>query len=238
MARLLVLCESSLCYTILASKAINGRLSEVSRLIVHIVLVSVLTLQSMIIQNRKQFHHGRDLICGWSWRAFPPQVCEKEDYHVSWAVNLVQRIYNLLGTAGEKFRFIQNLESMFSLITMEMLEFSVTGGVSHFTESHRSCSMTPSAHLSSINNNQSFLSKSLHHIRVTESIVCFQPTISETGVLSSPCISSWTPLLASTLNSSKCPSGRLNPARCGSKLPFLHCVVSVLKMCPDLFQTT
>lgn len=41
-ARLLVLCESSLCYTILASKAINGRLSEVSRLIVHIVLVSVL----------------------------------------------------------------------------------------------------------------------------------------------------------------------------------------------------
>lgn len=41
-ARLLLLCESSLCYTILASKAINGRLFEVSRLLVHIVLVSVL----------------------------------------------------------------------------------------------------------------------------------------------------------------------------------------------------
>lgn len=41
-ARLLLLCESSLCYNVLASKAINGRLFEVSRLLVHIVLVSVL----------------------------------------------------------------------------------------------------------------------------------------------------------------------------------------------------
>lgn len=41
-AHLLLLCESSLCYSILASKAINGRLFEVSRLLVHIVLVSVL----------------------------------------------------------------------------------------------------------------------------------------------------------------------------------------------------
>ncbi|TWW80625.1 F-box only protein 47 [Takifugu flavidus] len=91
-ARLLVLCESSLCYNILASKAINGRLFEVSRLLVHIVL-----------------------------------VCEEDNYHVSWAVKLVHRIYNLLRTAAEKFRFIQQLESMFSMVTMEMLEFSVTG---------------------------------------------------------------------------------------------------------------
>ncbi|KAK2839624.1 hypothetical protein Q5P01_013364 [Channa striata] len=38
-ARLLVLCGSSLCYTVLASKTLNGRLVEVSRLIVYIILV-------------------------------------------------------------------------------------------------------------------------------------------------------------------------------------------------------
>lgn len=67
--------------------------------------------------------------CGGSWPDFPPQVCEEDNYHVSWAVKLVHRIYNLLRTAAEKFRFIQQLESMFSMVTMEMLEFSVTGGV-------------------------------------------------------------------------------------------------------------
>ncbi|XP_060944686.1 F-box only protein 47-like [Limanda limanda] len=34
-ARLLVLCGSNLCYTVLASKALNGRLQEISRLIVY-----------------------------------------------------------------------------------------------------------------------------------------------------------------------------------------------------------
>uniref|UniRef100_A0A3Q1FDW0 F-box protein 47 n=1 Tax=Acanthochromis polyacanthus TaxID=80966 RepID=A0A3Q1FDW0_9TELE len=38
-ARLLVLCGSNLCYTFLASKALSGRLTEISRLIVYIVLV-------------------------------------------------------------------------------------------------------------------------------------------------------------------------------------------------------
>lgn len=52
-ARLLVLCESSLCYTILASKAINGRLFEVSRLLVHIVLVSVFPLSVIIYFKQK-----------------------------------------------------------------------------------------------------------------------------------------------------------------------------------------
>lgn len=65
---------------------------------------------------------------GWSWPDFPPQVCEEDNYHVSWAVKMVHRIYNLLRTAAEKIRFIQQLESMFSTVTMEMLEFSVTGG--------------------------------------------------------------------------------------------------------------
>lgn len=44
---------------------------------------------------------------------------------------------------------------------------------------------------------------------VIESIVCFQETMLETEEPSSPCISSWTRLLASTLNSSKCSSGRV-----------------------------
>lgn len=53
-ARLLVLCESSLCYNILASKAINGRLFEVSRLLVHIVLVSVIIYFKFCYINHEQ----------------------------------------------------------------------------------------------------------------------------------------------------------------------------------------
>lgn len=41
-ARLLVLCGSTLCYTFLASKALNGRLGEISRIIIHIILVKKL----------------------------------------------------------------------------------------------------------------------------------------------------------------------------------------------------
>ncbi|XP_044072958.1 F-box only protein 47-like isoform X2 [Siniperca chuatsi] len=89
-ARLLVLCGSSLCYTVLASKAINGRLLEISRLIVYIIL-----------------------------------VCEKDGYHMSWAVKLVQQICKVFSTAPEKFCFIQQLESMFSEVTREFFEFSV-----------------------------------------------------------------------------------------------------------------
>ncbi|KAM4609414.1 F-box only protein 47-like [Polymixia lowei] len=39
LARLLVLCGNSLCYTVLANKAVNGRLLEISRLIVYLILV-------------------------------------------------------------------------------------------------------------------------------------------------------------------------------------------------------
>ncbi|XP_062311954.1 F-box only protein 47-like isoform X2 [Osmerus eperlanus] len=38
-SRLLVLCGNSLCYSVLASKALNGRLFEISRLIVYVTLV-------------------------------------------------------------------------------------------------------------------------------------------------------------------------------------------------------
>ncbi|XP_055735212.1 F-box only protein 47-like [Salvelinus fontinalis] len=38
-ARLLILCGNSLCYSILASKALNGRLFEISRLLVYLILV-------------------------------------------------------------------------------------------------------------------------------------------------------------------------------------------------------
>ncbi|XP_070694767.1 F-box only protein 47-like [Pempheris klunzingeri] len=89
-ARLLVLCGSSLCYTVLASKAISGRLLEISRLIVYIIL-----------------------------------VCEKDGYHMSWAVKLVQQICKVFNTAPEKFYFIQQLENMFSEVTREVFEFSV-----------------------------------------------------------------------------------------------------------------
>ncbi|KAM6970333.1 F-box only protein 47-like [Aplochiton taeniatus] len=39
-ARLLILCGNSLCYSVLASKALNGRLFEISKLIVYLILVS------------------------------------------------------------------------------------------------------------------------------------------------------------------------------------------------------
>nr|XP_046260336.1 F-box only protein 47-like [Scatophagus argus] len=91
-ARLLVLCGSSLCYTFLASKAVNGRLNEISRLIVYIIL-----------------------------------VCEKDGYHMTWAVKLVQQICKSFSTAPEKFRFVQQLENMFSEVIREIFEFSVAG---------------------------------------------------------------------------------------------------------------
>ncbi|XP_020496757.3 F-box only protein 47 [Labrus bergylta] len=91
-ARLLVLCGSSFSYSVLASKAINGRLPEISRLLVYIIL-----------------------------------VCEKDGYHMSWVVKLVQQIFKVLGTPPEKFCLIQQLENMFSQVTREFFEFSVTG---------------------------------------------------------------------------------------------------------------
>lgn len=54
------------------------------------------------------------------------QVCEKEGYHMTWAVKQVQEICKVLGTP-EKFCFIQHVENMFSEITKEFYEFSVAG---------------------------------------------------------------------------------------------------------------
>ncbi|CAF92319.1 unnamed protein product, partial [Tetraodon nigroviridis] len=88
-AGLLLLCEGSLCYTVLASKALNGQLFEVSRLLVHVVL-----------------------------------MCQNE-HQISWVVKMVHQIYSLLRTAAEKLRFIQHLENMFTLVTMDMMQFSV-----------------------------------------------------------------------------------------------------------------
>ncbi|XP_012775770.3 F-box only protein 47 isoform X1 [Maylandia zebra] len=96
-ARLLVLCGSNLCYTVLASKALNGRLLEISRIIVYIIL-----------------------------------VCEKDGYHMSWAVKLVQEICKVFNTPPEKFYFIQQLENTFSEVTREFFEFSVAGN--HFDD--------------------------------------------------------------------------------------------------------
>lgn len=46
---------------------------------------------------------------------------------MSWAVKLVQELCNVFGTAVEKYRFIQQLEEMFSEVIREVFEFSVAG---------------------------------------------------------------------------------------------------------------
>lgn len=61
-----------------------------------------------------------------------PQMCEKEHYHMSFVVELVHQIYSLLSTAAEKLRFIQQLETMFSLVTLEMLQVSSRGGFTFY----------------------------------------------------------------------------------------------------------
>ncbi|XP_034549131.1 F-box only protein 47-like [Notolabrus celidotus] len=91
-ARLLVLCGSGLCYSVLASKAVNGRLLEISQLLVYIIL-----------------------------------VCEKDGYHMTWVVKLVQQVCKIFSTPAEKFCFIQQLENTLSEVTREFLEFSVAG---------------------------------------------------------------------------------------------------------------
>lgn len=42
-ARLLILCGNSICYSVLASKAINRRHFEISRLLIFLILVSYVT---------------------------------------------------------------------------------------------------------------------------------------------------------------------------------------------------
>lgn len=54
-------------------------------------------------------------------------MCQNE-HQISWVVKMVHQIYSLLRTAAEKLRFIQHLENMFTLVTMDMMQFSVIGG--------------------------------------------------------------------------------------------------------------
>ncbi|KAL7881166.1 hypothetical protein AOLI_G00080140 [Acnodon oligacanthus] len=92
MARLLILCGKSICYNILASKAINGRLSEISRLLIFLILVS-----------------------------------EKDGYCMKWAVKMTQQVCQVFSVASEKWSFIQNMENMFSEVTMEHYELVMAG---------------------------------------------------------------------------------------------------------------
>ena len=46
---------------------------------------------------------------------------------MSWVVKLVQQICKVFGTSSERLGFIQHLESMFSEVTREFFEFSLTG---------------------------------------------------------------------------------------------------------------
>lgn len=55
------------------------------------------------------------------------EVCEKDGYQMSWAVNLVQQVSKIFSTASEKFCFFERLENMFSEVTREFYEFSLAG---------------------------------------------------------------------------------------------------------------
>lgn len=123
-ARLLVLCGSNFCYTILANKAINGRLSEVSRLLINIILVRTLT-SSLFEKSKSWIKIDEES----SSCVSPMQVCERDGYPMIRVVNLVQQICKLFSSASEKFSFIQQLESRFAQITMDFLESSLAGTI-------------------------------------------------------------------------------------------------------------
>lgn len=61
--------------------------------------------------------------CLW----FLPQVCEKDGFHMSWAVKLVEQICRVFSTETEKHFFIQQLENTFSQVTREVFEHSAAG---------------------------------------------------------------------------------------------------------------
>ncbi|XP_068184493.1 F-box only protein 47-like [Antennarius striatus] len=89
-ARLMVLCGSNFCCTVICNRAINSRLPEISRLMMYIIL-----------------------------------VCEKDGFHMSWAVKLVEQACTLFNTGPEKYHFIQELENMFSVVIREIFGLSV-----------------------------------------------------------------------------------------------------------------
>lgn len=60
------------------------------------------------------------------------QVCEKDGYYMSWAVNLVNHIHRSLSSAHEKSDFIEKLENKFSEITRELLYSFSTGDFGYF----------------------------------------------------------------------------------------------------------
>ncbi|XP_060786497.1 F-box only protein 47-like [Neoarius graeffei] len=92
MARLLILCGNNICYNVIASKAINGRLFEISRLLIFLILVS-----------------------------------EKDGYCMNWVVKMIQQVYQVFSVALEKRTFIERMESMFSEVTMELVELVMAG---------------------------------------------------------------------------------------------------------------
>lgn len=76
-------------------------------------------------------------------------MCEKDGYHMSWAVKMVQQICKVFTTAPERFGFIQQLENMFSEVTREFFEFSVAGEVGqlNFISFFRSLLLVPEINL-------------------------------------------------------------------------------------------
>ncbi len=89
---------------------------------------NIINLQLLIpwIKALATFVHICSVSC-FVW--LHPEVCEKDGYHMTWAVKLVQQICKVFSTTPEKFCFIQQLENMFSEVTREFFEFSVAGEV-------------------------------------------------------------------------------------------------------------
>nr|XP_015216999.1 PREDICTED: F-box only protein 47 isoform X2 [Lepisosteus oculatus] len=90
LARLLILCGNRVCFNFMASKALNGRVMEISRLLVFLIL-----------------------------------VCEKDNYYMNWSVKMALQIGRLF---PERRSFIQNIETAFSQVAMEMCETLMAGG--------------------------------------------------------------------------------------------------------------
>ncbi|XP_066442026.1 F-box only protein 47 [Eleutherodactylus coqui] len=91
-ARLLILSGNSICFTFMASKAVNGRTADLGRMVVFLAL-----------------------------------VCEKDLYCMDWAVKMMQRICKVFGTQHERKAFLQNVESSFVRVIVDLLQSVISG---------------------------------------------------------------------------------------------------------------
>ncbi|XP_054957867.1 F-box only protein 47 isoform X1 [Pan paniscus] len=106
-ARLLMLSGNNICFSFMASKAVNGRTIELARLVVFLALLSSHEgLQCFICLN---------------------QVCEKELYCMDWTVKMMQKVCKVFSTPVERKNFLQNVANAFACVIMEMLQSIMSG---------------------------------------------------------------------------------------------------------------